>query len=150
MTTSIHTAIPLRSKELSEDNHLDTRPCPSWCWVATDNVNRYPHETDPDRITVARHTTGDPIDVRASLYGADQEKGDVVRSATLEVAIEQDGCEDPQIEVALRHYKRERRDNGLYSSVMHYDPDRLRLTVEDARELALVLTHLADVAGGKG
>ncbi|MCW2738857.1 hypothetical protein [Nocardioides sp.] len=146
MTTTIQTAIPLRSKELSGGEHLDTRPCPPWCWVAADNPDGFPHETDPARITVARHTLGDNIAVCASLYGADWESGEVVRTATFEVALEQDGAEEPQIEVALRHYKREKGSNGLYSSVMHWDPDRLRLTAQDAREMALVLTHLANVA----
>lgn len=150
MTSTITTAIQLRNKELPEDeSHPDTRPCPPWCWLTADNPEGYSHEISPDRITAARHDMGEPINVRASLYGAEQEGGRVVTTATLEVALEQDGADEPRFQVALRHYAREKGSNGLYSSVMHYDHDRLRLTAEDARELALVLTYLTDVADGR-
>ena len=75
----------------------------------------------------------------ASLYPGDPGRGSdrVVSAATLEARLEQIGQQDAQVRVAFRKY--EGRD-------MEFTHDLLRLSHTDARELALALNYLVDLA----
>jgi hypothetical protein len=85
----------------------------------------------------ALHHIEEPISIVAALYrGTVLESGEGhIQSATIECDLTQLGCADPRIEVCLRHWP---EDRPVHEQT-------LALTVEDARELATVLTHLADL-----
>jgi len=120
-------------------SHPDQRPCPAWCWIG--QHPDYDHEVHVLDTGAALHTMeGDPH-VMASLYQGESSAGEggrVVRTATIEPALEQLGQADPIIRVHLRHFE---------ANEHHYD-EILRLTLTDAEELARVLGWLVRTAEG--
>lgn len=129
---------PLQYRE--EDGTADPRPCPSWCWVGQ-SEGGYQHEVDPRRPLEAHHSIEGWVSSMASLYEGQtvQEYADTPRhvaTATYECHLEQVGQGDPRIRVYLRHYK----NRG------HHFEIRNLLSIDDARELAMVLNHLVEVA----
>lgn len=136
----------LRPTEFPDSEHPDQRPCPSWCWIAADNPDKYDHEVDADHIQVATHTM-DAIDTRATLYNGDHSyTQNMITTAKIESRLEQAGAGTTTVRVSLRTYAREQGADGNYHNAMKYYESRLRLTVEDARELACVLTYLVQTA----
>ena len=124
--------------------HPDQRPCPPWCWVAADNPKgRYSHEIETDHPFEATHHSDKAFSIAASQYqGRPAADPCDVFTATLELHLEQRGQGDPMIDVALRDYHNERDDDGRWHWRMNYDDERLKLSVEDARELIAMLEHV--------
>ena len=124
------------TRYVRHDTHPDTRDGPPWCWVQRDPT-LHKHEISPDHPVRALHHIEDPIAIVASLYpGTTGESGGShVQTATIECDLTELGGADPTIEVCLRHWPEGR--------AVH--EQTLALTVEDARELATVLTYLADL-----
>lgn len=121
-------------------DHPDKGPCPSWCWAAEDG---YTHEVEPDRPMTIRHRS-DSYGTVASLYRGDLdpvpdgEVGEMVTmTATVETHLERDGQSAPVVVVALRQRDEDRQQK--------YD-EVLRLSIDDADELARVLAHLVGLA----
>ena len=118
------------------DPHPDASPCPSWCQYVTEGEPA-PHDVD------VRSGLGDvehsdlTTFVRASLYRG-KESGGQADFATIETHLAAVGSAPPVVEVNLRYYE--------YPGPQMVYKDLLNLTLEDARELASVLTYLADVA----
>lgn len=151
MTTSSQIALPKppkrRARKIKGQIHPDTRPCPSWCYVGIeDDREKYDHEIVDNRPDTAKHLLDKILTTRASLYPADTDSTtQVVRTAEFVSHLEQLGSERPQVRVGLRSHPRKRGADGLYRRTMKYN-GLMKLTVEDARELAAMLTYLADVA----
>ena len=118
--------------------HADQRPCPSWCWVGCHEA--YGHEVDWRHPLEAGHEMEAAPHVVASLYpgapafGAEDR---FVRTATLEPRLHQVGQGSPTVDVAFRRY-----DGGDQL----FDDEFLKLTITDARELAVALNYLIELA----
>jgi hypothetical protein len=61
--------------------------------------------------------------------------------AKLEVHLSQVGHGEPRLFVALRTWRRE-RTNGKWQNRLDYQPERLKLSIDDARELAAMLERV--------
>lgn len=118
--------------------HPDQRPCPLWCWVGQHEV--FGHEMDPSHPLEAGHEMESIPNVVASLYpgapaiGAEDR---FVRTATLEPRLHQLGQDPPTVDVGFRRF--DGRDQL-------FDDEFLRLTITDARELAVALNYLVEIA----
>jgi hypothetical protein len=116
----------------------DARPCPAWCHDGHDT-----HDIHKEHPLDARHALGYTPRVVASRYRGEynhSDAGGCVTTAHIDVELQQIGQAGPHIELGLHHYP-----NG-----QHAFENRLEVSVEDARDLARALTHLADVAEGIG
>lgn len=109
--------------------HPDPSPCPAWCDHRPEAES---HEVDVSSGGEVEHS-GDSVSVRASLYQGKSGYGEA-EFATLETHLETRGLARPQLHVALRDYS--------YPGPKHHYDEVLKLTLDDARELAAVLTYL--------
>ncbi|MGC4112334.1 MAG: hypothetical protein QM747_18330 [Nocardioides sp.] len=136
---------PKRRPRTYYNDHPDTRPCPPWCWIVTDNPDgSYTHDisgtVEPRRMFEVEHTTHRRYPVVASLYTGHVARGgaDLADTATIELNLRQVGQREPRIDVALRHNVWEQGKGW----VPEYDYQRLKLSIEDARELSAMLAHV--------
>lgn len=125
-------------------SYPDQRGCPAWCWVAAHP--EYDHEVTRNDPMNARHAA-ERVSTVASQYQGEYHSvgkyGDpdhltYVSTATVETELQQRGQDQPVIKISLRHYPDGKRQELT---------TRLRLSVDDARELAIVLSHFAEEAG---
>ncbi|RLV49010.1 hypothetical protein D9V37_10525 [Nocardioides mangrovicus] len=127
--------------------HPDPNPCPTWCWVARETDEIYGHEVGwSNPMRAHHHLLATPTTV-ASLYSGTWYSGTGDRVGTREVVtssietqLEQIGTREPMIRVSPRHWP-----DGRELKLV----EKLRLRVEDARELITALTYVCDVADGK-
>ena len=129
---------PTRYAKWSE--HPDASPCPSWCWV-TQGDGLQQHEIDPRHPLRALHHVETVVSIVASLYpGATTPDVDDhhIRAATIESDLTQAGSADPVVTIYLHSWQEGRQTHEK----------KLELTIEDARELGLVLSHLVQLAVG--
>jgi hypothetical protein len=77
----------------------------------------------------------------ASQYEADYH-GRAATPATIELNLHQDGQRDPVLLVALRRYQWKQGEG----SRMEYEHERLKLSIDDARELAAMLEYVIGLA----
>lgn len=127
------------------DSHPDQRECPPWCWVAEQRPDEdgrvFGHFIEPHSPMMAYHSR-ESVSIVASRYrGSTSRAADRsghVATATIESHLEQNGQSVPVINVALRWHNA--------SGEPQYDPHRLRLSLTDAEELCIVLTHLVSLA----
>ena len=136
-----------RGVKIKHQRHPDTRPCPSWCYVGIENDrDTYDHEILEDQISEAVHSFDKRLTTRASLYPASTDHATrVVEVATFVTHLRQVGAGEPIVGVGLRQYPRTQDADGLYRRHVKYS-DLMDLTVEDARELAAMLTYVCDLA----
>lgn len=120
-----------------ERPHPDPRPCPSWCWAARTD---YEHEVDWRHPMRADHYSDSVITVLQMYYGqriaADEENGTPagVAPATLSLSLRAHGQGGTYVHIGRMTYI-----DGMTSKPT---PDLLKLSVEDARDLIVALTHL--------
>lgn len=139
----LRAALGLRPIAFRHDSdHPDTRPCPSWCWIASPTAVEagYSHEIDQRHPMAAMHTLSSVPSVALSLYEADRPKGGGSRwtvLSTLEPRLQQEGQGEPEVRIALREYE------GRESS---YQDDFLRMSLDDVQDLIAVLSHLVKTA----
>lgn len=127
-----------------DDRRADPRPCPPWCWIASQTDTDYEHEVDWNHPTAFTHTHEPTPMVLASMYpaDADREVGPNkrrLRTATWEPHLEQVGQARPTIKVYLRHWPK-----GEHKFEM-----RMILSIDDALDLIKALTYLTIVARGE-
>jgi hypothetical protein len=117
--------------------HPDQRPCPAWCDKGNGHMaeacHTLQHYVEEDENGQDLPTTN----VRATLYPADEPS--VVNLSRVETRLEQLGYGLPRVIVSLRTYRWEPGEGH----VSHYLPELLKLTVEEAENLASVLTFYA-------
>jgi hypothetical protein len=126
-------------------DHPDGAPCPDWCWIR--QYPDYDHEVDSAHPFKANHALEPSPSFPASLYRGwhDHRPNEkwYVHPATLEVNVRAVSKADPVVTVALRQV------SARSHLEFDYDPERLRLSVDDARELITALTYVCDVIDGK-
>jgi hypothetical protein len=111
--------------------HPDQRPCPPWCDIGN---SEWGHEIDPRAVFSAEHNS-ERVTFPATMYGGSYDQGPsrrLVIPATIECSLSQNGQTLPKISVALRH--------NLDGEARYQE--RLRLSVNDARDLIATLTYL--------
>jgi hypothetical protein len=139
-TQAVRAHLGLRQEYyLDELQHPDQRPCPSWCWVGRTR-GEYGHELAWSHPMAARHALGGAVPVVASLYPGEHLR-DGAHAASIEVDMHQLGQRAPVIALSRRQYP-----DG---HTMKWEWQLLKLSVEDARELAIALNYVADLAEGK-
>ncbi|MCD4525248.1 hypothetical protein [Nocardioides sp. cx-173] len=117
-------------------DHPHARPCPTWCCHADRPGG---HDIESDHPMTPEHSLGIAVDTVASHYVGDREKvgdGWVVNTARLSADLQQLGDGEPQVQVALHHYVEGR----------HRCEERLRLSIEDARDLMTALRYVIELA----
>lgn len=131
-------ALRLRETSFEEgERHPDRRPCPPWCVGA--RYSTYEHEIEVDNPFEALHRINGGISSVASRYPG-VARGESVQAATLYSVLEQRGQRDPVLQVGVRTYDAQ----GKQDADLLFNP--LRLSLEDARELVKVLSYLVDLA----
>ena len=122
----------------ADGRHPDARPCPSWCWVERSGGD-HQHELMASHPMKALHHIDEPVRLVASMYPGDRipgVAGRVIRTATVEADLTQQGSADPVISLTLHRGDRPAEPQSL-----------LTLTLPDARELTAALGYLLDLAG---
>lgn len=113
-----------------EGTHPDRRPCPPWCDLGN---SEHGHSVEPSSPYAAEHSSV-IVSLAASHYegSAEHSAGQrFIAPATIECWLRQSGQGDTTIKVSLRH------DGGGPKW-----QERLRLSVNDARDLIATLTYL--------
>lgn len=121
------------------DAEADPAPCPSWCWIAQQPAGGDDaHEVEWDRPFSATHTMDATPAIAGSLYWGWRGDCGTQPVATIEPRLQQRGQNDPTIRIAVR--------SGDDEGRMVYADDRLRLSIDDAKDLVTALQYLLEVA----
>ena len=115
--------------------HPEAGTCPPWCWAVDDNAG---HGVDVRCHGAIEHSTQITATLATLYDGLSDVGANEARFATVESCLEQNGDQDPAVQIALRQW--------TYPGPNHEYADILRLTIPDAEELVRVLSHLVDTA----